>query len=590
MTTTRSVTMADLFPDVSNRFGDNAALSIKSQGHRSDLTYAALAGIIAEIGLGLIELGLAPGDRVAILSDTRPEWIYAQLAVACAGGVLVPIYPSNSAAECQWVLENSETKILICESPAQFNKINDARKALPRLEHVVTIEPGPEGTDAIPWTGLRRSGDAEHLWARGSAVRPNDAFAIVYTSGTTGRSKGCVLTHLNLRATVDALTELDTIRPGESTYLFLPLAHVFSLVLQLLCFSVGGRLALWGGDATRIVEELQEIEPAYFPAVPRIFEKIYARFAPSLRDKLGDEGFDRLVATGVELRTQRQAGRELDPEDAAWLTAADEQVFADVRKVFGGRLRQAATGAAPIGREVLEFFQAAGIPVLEGYGMTETATAITVSTPRQWKFGTVGRPLPHLEVRLADDDEILVRGDNVFAGYYRNESATSEAIIDGWLHTGDLGSFDEDGYLSIIGRKKDLIITAGGKNIAPSIIEYDVALNPYVSQAVMHGDRRPYPVMLITLDPERIGAWAVEHGKDGDLATLAHDPDVIAVVQAAIDTANANHAKAAQVKGFFILDRELSPTEGELTPTLKLKRQIVHDRFSERFDRLYEKR
>lgn len=590
MATAPAATMADLLPDVTGRFSGEAALSIKSNGKRSDLTYAELAAIVGEVGLGLVDLGLQCGDHVAILCDTRPEWIYAQLAVTSAGGVVVPVYPSNSAAECQWVLENSEAKMLICENASQLEKITAIRDGLSRLERLIVIDPVPERSDAIAWAQVRRAGDVQELWSIAASVQPEDTFAIVYTSGTTGRPKGCMLSHRNVRATVDAMAELDSIRPGESTYLFLPLAHVFSLILQLLCLNVGGRLALWGGDATRIIEEIQEVEPAYFPAVPRIFEKIYARFAPALRDKLGEQGFTELVTIGAQVRAEHHAGREVDAERLEWWKAADEQVFAEVRKVFGGKIRQAATGAAPIGREVLEFFYAAGVPVLEGYGMTETATAITVSTPQHFKFGTVGRPLPHLEVRLADDDEILVKGANVFEGYYKNEKATAEAIVDGWLQTGDLGSFDEDGFLSITGRKKDLIITAGGKNIAPSRIENDVMLSPYISQAVLHGDRRPYPVMLITLDHEAIGEWALERGKNNDLAALAEDPEVIALVQAAIDKANENHAKAAQVKAFFVLSRELSPAEGELTPTMKLKRNVVNERFAAQFDHLYERR
>ena len=590
MATARAATIADLLPDVTERFLGKAALSITSEGKRSDVLYSELAEIVGEVGLGLMKLGLQRGDHVAILCDTRPEWTYAQLAVTSAGGVVVPVYPSSSATECQWVLENSESKMLICENASQLAKITAVRDELPGLERLIVIDPVPEGSDAITWAQLRRTGDVQQLWSIAASVRPEDIFAIVYTSGTTGKPKGCMLSHRNVRAVVDAMAELDTIRPGESTYLFLPLAHVFSLILQLLCLNVGGRLALWGGDATQIFEEIQDVEPAYFPAVPRIFEKIYARFAPMLRDKLGEQGFAELVTIGAQVRAEHHAGREVDPEHLEWWKAADEQVFAEVRKAFGGKIRQAATGAAPIGREVLEFFHAAGIPVLEGYGMTETATAITVSTPQHWKFGTVGRPLPHLEVRLAEDDEILVKGANVFEGYYKDEEATGEVIVEGWLHTGDLGSFDEEGFLSITGRKKDLIITAGGKNIAPSRIENDVMLCPFISHAVLHGDRRPYPVMLIALDPEAIGQWGLDHGKNDDLTQLVEDPDVIALVQAAVDDANDKHARAAQVKAFFLLDRELSPSEGELTPTMKVKRKVVNERFAAQFDHLYERR
>jgi long-chain acyl-CoA synthetase len=586
MTTFHTTTIADLLPAAAARFSDDAALSFKRDGRRVNLTYGELANVVGQIGLGLVDLGLERGDRVAILCDTRPEWAYAQLAVTTAGGVVVPIYPSSSPSECQWVLENSEAKMVICENASQLAKITEARDGLPKLERLIVIEPGP--SDAVAWDQLPRAGDAQQWWSRAATVYPEDAFAIVYTSGTTGRPKGCVLSHRNVRATVDAMAEL-SIRHGESTYLFLPLAHVFSLLLELLCISVGGRLAFWGGDPARIFEEIQEIAPSYFPAVPRIFEKIYARFAPALRERLGEERFAELVSLGCEVRAALYAGRDVARERYEEWKAADEQVFAGVRKVFGGKIRQAATGAAPITREILEFFYAAGVPVLEGYGMTETATAITMSTPEHWKFGTVGRPLPHVEVRLGDDNEILVKGANVFDGYYNDARATAATIVDGWLHTGDLGSFDDEGYLSITGRKKDLIITAGGKNIAPSRIEHDVARSRYISQAVLHGDRRPYLVMLITLDPVEIAQWARERGKNDDLSELAEDPDVISLVQAAVDEANENHARAAQVKKFFLLDRELSTQEGELTQTLKVKRMAVNERFATQFDRLYDR-
>jgi long-chain acyl-CoA synthetase len=551
------------------------------------VTYAELGTRVAEIGLGLTELGMRAGDRIAILCETRHEWSYTQLAITTAGAVLIPIYPSSSPSECRWVLENSGASMVVCENDAQLAKIAAVRGDLPQLERVIVIDPGHDQPDVLGWDEVRCAGDAGKLWTAAESVRPEDPCLIIYTSGTTGKPKGCVLSHRNIRATLDALETNEPIRCQESTYVFLPLAHVFSLGLQLLCLDVGGCLAFWNGDPTRIIEEIQEIQPTYFPAIPRIFEKIYGRFAPKLRADLGDDGLAKLVSIGCEARAAQYAGREISAALRREWEAADTQVFAAVRSAFGGKIRQAATGAAPIDHEILRFFYAAGIPLLEGYGMTETATAITVSTPEHVKFGTVGKPLPHLEVQVAEDNEILVKGPSVFEGYYGNEEATAEAIVDGWLHTGDLGALDDDGYLSIIGRKKDIIITSGGKNIAPSRLEDDVKRCPYVSQAVMHGDRRPYPTMLITLDPEEISVWARERGKPTDPGALVHDPDVVALIQQALDDANANHAKAAQVKKFFLLERQLSPAEGELTPSMKVKRDVVNTRFAAEFDQLY---
>jgi long-chain acyl-CoA synthetase len=296
-----------------------------------------------------------------------------------------------------------------------------------------------------------------------------------------------------------------------------------------------------------------------------------------------------MVAMGVTVRDLESAGEEVPPELRESWARIDQQVFARVRAIFGGRIREAATGAAPIDKKVIEFFYAAGIPMLEGYGMTETASGISMSTRTHFKFGSVGRPLPGIAVRIADDGEILVKGGNVFEGYYRDEQATAETLAGGWLHTGDLGSIDADGYLSISGRKKDIIITAGGKNLTPSNLENDLKKGRYISQAVMHGDRRPFPTMLITLDPDEILTWADDNGKPRDIATLAHDPDALALIQSELDRVNANYAQVAQVKKFFILDRELSQETGELTPTMKVKRGVVNEKYRAQFDALYSR-
>jgi long-chain acyl-CoA synthetase len=309
--------------------------------------------------------------------------------------------------------------------------------------------------------------------------------------------------------------------------------------------------------------------------------------APAIKAKVGEDRFDELVALGIEVRDLEHSGQQVPIEQRRKWDPIDEQVFANVRSIFGGRIREAATGAAPISKNVLEFFYAAGVPVLEGFGMTETSTGVSASTPKYHKFGAVGRALPGVELKIAGDGEILVKGDNIFEGYYKNEAATTAALVDGWLHTGDLGSIDEEGYLSITGRKKDIIITAGGKNLTPANLENDMKRCRYVSQAVMHGDRRPFPTMLITLDPDEIAAWAREHDEPQQLATLARNAEVIALVQAALDQANSNDAPVDQVKTFFILDHDLSQEAGELTPTMKVKRSVVNERYAARFDELY---
>jgi long-chain acyl-CoA synthetase len=373
------------------------------------------------------------------------------------------------------------------------------------------------------------------------------------------------------------------VQAGDVAYLFLPLAHSFALLIQLTILDLGATLAYFGGDPKQIIAELSEVKPTYLPSVPRIFEKLY-----TLVTAHGDvEQIKAATQVGVKVRQLQAAGQEVPPELQAHFDGAEEKLFKNVRAAFGGQLRQATSGAAPIAQEILEFFFACGVPVLEGYGMTETATASTVSTVGSYRFGSVGRALPGLEIRIADDGEVLLRGPNIFHGYYKNDGATADTLVDGWLHTGDLGRLDEDGFLYITGRKKDIIITAGGKNITPANLENDLKRSRWISQAVMHGDRRPYPVALITLDPEEIPHFAKEHGLPEDLASLSQEPKVIELIQGELDKVNSRYAQVEKIKKFFILDHDLSQETGELTPTLKVKRNVVNEQYADLFERLY---
>jgi long-chain acyl-CoA synthetase len=376
----------------------------------------------------------------------------------------------------------------------------------------------------------------------------------------------------------------------QVVYLFLPLAHAFALLIQLVSYDVGATIAYFGGDPKQIVPELQQVKPTYFPSVPRIFEKIYTLATAALQ-KMPEEQrreFEQAVALGVKVRDLQAHGKEVPAELQGPFDQAEEKLYKNVRAIFGGNLRQAVTGAAPIAKEILEFFYACGVPVLEGYGMTETSTVATVSTIEQHRFGTVGRALPGCEIKIAGDGEVLIKGGNIFQGYYKNADASFGAIEDGWLHTGDLGSLDEDGYLSITGRKKDIIITAGGKNLTPANIENDLKQSQWISQAVMHGDRRPYPVALVTLDEEEIAKFAEEHELPADIPSLAKEPKVRQLVQDVLDKANQKYAQVEQVKKFVILDHDLSQETGELTPTLKVKRNVVNEKYADLFDTLYE--
>jgi long-chain acyl-CoA synthetase len=583
---TGSATIADLIGLAAECYAGSPAIRHKRDGAWLDVSYTELGEIVSEVGRGLIDLGIEPGDRVAILCTTRPEWTYADFGIATAGAVVVPIYPTNSPEECQWVAGNSESVAIVCEDAAQVAKIRQVRAELPALKTIIVVDPSGDIGDAIPLDTVRERGrarDAAELEERVHAVTRDHPYTIIYTSGTTGPPKGCVLSHGNYRDVVTMCEHDAVVQAGDVGYLFLPLAHSFALLIQLTILDLGATLAYFGGDPKQIIPELSEVRPTYVPSVPRIFEKLY-----TLVTAHGDaEQIKAATQVGLKVRALQAAGQEVPAELQAHFDAAEEQLFKNVRAAFGGRLRQATSGAAPIAKEILEFFFACGVPVLEGYGMTETATAATVSTVGSYRFGSVGRALPGLEIRIADDGEVLLKGPNIFQGYYRNDDASFGSIVDGWLHTGDLGRVDEDGFLFITGRKKDIIITAGGKNLTPANLENDLKRSRWISQAIMHGDRRPYPVALITLDPEEIPLFAREHGLPEDLAALSREPKVIELIQGELDKVNERYAQVEKIKKFVILDHDLSQETGELTPTLKVKRNVVNEKYAHLFDSLY---
>jgi long-chain acyl-CoA synthetase len=532
----------------------------KRGGAWVDTSFAEVGTIVSEVARGLIDLGLEPGDRVALLCSTRPEWSYCDFAISTAGGVVVPIYPTNSPEECQWVAGNSEAKLLICEDDAQAAKIEEVRADLPHLQDVVNIE---SDLDALRERGRRR--DPAEVLARAQAVRPEDPYTFIYTSGTTGPPKGCVLSHGNYRAIIDSVEEQGILGqdPDEDVvYLYLPLAHAYALLIQLLCADLGIPLAYFSGDPQQIIPEFAEVRPTYLPSVPRIFEKLFTMVA----GQADPDTVAKATQVGMQVRELERTGQDVPPELRDAYDQFDEALFAKVRAIFGGRVRQATSGAAPIAKEILEFFYAAGVPVFEGYGMTETSTAATGQTRDDYRFGSVGKALPGTDVRIADDGEILLKGPNIFGGYYKMDDASFGAVVDGWLHTGDLGRLDEDGYLFITGRKKDIIITAGGKNLTPANLENDLKQSRWISQAVMYGDRRPYPVALVTLDEEELAAAGIDRASD----------EARQLVQDVLDRANEKYAQVERIKRFTILDHDLSQETGELTPTLKVKRNVVY--------------
>ena len=587
----KSKTIADLLPLAARDHAQQRAILFKDDsGSWVGRTYAEVGETVKGLALGLIDLGIVKGDKVAILANTRPEWTYFDFAALTAGATVVPIYQTNSPEECQYVLENSDSTAVIVEDEAQLEKIRAIRAQCPALQHVVLMTGSADDAISIEDLAARGAGRSDAEWEeRYSSVQPSDICTFIYTSGTTGPPKGCVISHGNYRSMLDMVISVDAIDADGTTYLFLPLAHSFALLIQLGSFALGATLAYWERDPLKIVPNLSEVKPTYFPSVPRIFEKIHGAAVANAEKAGGLKKaiFDWSIRIGAKVRELERQGKEPGFLLKAQHDFADKQVLSKIRAIFGGKLEQAVSGAAPINPDILRFFDAAGVLVLEGWGMTETSTAATIATPEEFRFGTIGKPFPGVEIKIADDGEILVKGPNVFQGYYKNEEATRETIVDGWLHTGDVGEIDPDGFIKITGRKKDIIITAGGKNITPANLEAEIKQHPLVSQCVVIGDRRPYLVALVTLDPETAAAYAKEEGLPDDVAALATNEKVHASIQAHLDQVNEKFARVEQVKKFHILPQDLSQEGGELTPTMKVKRNVVADKYAGEVEGLY---
>ena len=571
---TGSQTIADIVKLAAERAPDSVALKHKVGDEWRDISYADLGDAVKEIALGLADLGIEKGDRVSILSHTRPEWTFANFGILASGAASVSIYQTNSPEEVHYVADHSESTALFAEDAEQLEKIRKIRDDLPHLEHVIAFE-SDGSDDHISLDQLRERGrqhSDDEYESRVADVTPDDVCLYIYTSGTTGPPKGCILTHGNYRRVLDMTLEMGVLGEDELVYLFLPLAHAFAVLIQFGAIDLGSSIAYWEKDPQKIVPNLMEVKPTYFPSVPRIFEKIYQLATSNAPDK---EQLQQAVQLGMKVRLAQQRGEDVPAELMEKFEEADKALYQNVRNIFGGQIRQCVTGAAPIAPEILEFFYACGVPVMEGYGMTETSTIATGQTPDDFRFGSIGKPLPGVEIKIADDGEILLRGDNIFQGYYKNDEASKEALEGGWLHTGDLGRIDEDGFVYISGRKKDIIITAGGKNITPANLENGIKQNQHVSQCVVVGDRRPYLVALVTLDPE---------------VATEETSEIRESIQQTVDEVNSKVGPVEQIKYFAILPQDLSQETGELTPTMKVKRNVVHEKFADVIDSLYEQR
>jgi long-chain acyl-CoA synthetase len=518
----------------------------------------------------LLARGVRRGDAVAVLARTRLEWVLLDWATMCVGGVVVGLYPTNSAKECAYVLGHSESVLAFAEDDEQRAKLDSVRDSLPALREVIPFD----GLAALEEEGrAHRRKHADAVAQAAAQVGDDDLATLIYTSGTTGPPKGCMLSHRNLvTAAVRVRNHLQD--EGDVVLLFLPLAHSFGrLAHQAAAFH--GTTVAFVAEATRVQEALGAVRPTMLPAVPRVYEKIHANVLGEVEHAGGAKTAIGRWALGVGARASRlrRAGERVPPLLALEERLADRLVFSQVKNRLGGRLRIGVSGAAPLGQDVLEFFHSLGMLVIEGYGLTETSSSTTVNDPEDFRFGTVGRAVEGCEIRLDEDGEILVRSDTVFRGYYKDPEATEAAFTeDGWFRTGDVGVIDEDGFVRITDRKKDLIITAGGKNIAPQNLENALKSSRFVSQAVVIGDRRPYVTALITLDWDEVGA-------------SGRDPQQL--VQELVDDVNRDRVRVEQIKRFTVLPRDFSQEEGEVTPTLKLRRKVIVDHFAAEIEKLY---
>jgi len=556
-------TVPELWRDAVSGAPDQPAYLEETADGWRPVSWGEAAERVEGLAQGLLARGVRRGDRVAILSRTRLEWILLDWAVMSVGAVVVGLYPTSSAKECEYVLGHCEAVLAFTEDEEQTRKLVSIRGSLPTLREIIPFD----------WLEKLESDGrlARHL--QPEPIEEDDLATLIYTSGTTGPPKGCMLTHRNLVTAATCVVE-GMNQPGDICLIFLPLAHSYGRLAHQAATHRGTTVALVT-DVARVPEALATVRPTVLPAVPRVYEKVHANTlgelerAGGLRKRIG------LWALGVggrASRVEREGGR-VTGLLALQQRLAEQLVFAKVRERLGGRLRVGVSGAAPLSTEVMEFFHALGVPVIEGYGLTETASSATVNEPGDFRIGTVGRPVEGAEVRLAEDGEILIRSDSVFAGYYKEPEATAAALTDdGWLRTGDVGELDDEGFLRITDRKKDLIITAGGKNIAPQNLENALKTSRFVSQALVVGDRRPYVTALVTLD-------------DAEVAASGRDPQEL--VQELVDDVNSDRTRVEQIKRFVILPRDFSQEEGEVTPTLKLRRGVIHEHFADEIEKLY---
>jgi len=579
--------------------GDAVRFLVPVDGTWKPMTYREVGAAVNELAHGLMALGLAKGDKVAILSSTRVEWALADIAGILGGFVTVPIYPSNLPDQVDFILAHSEARAVFVEDAMQWNKVAGSRTKLAALSNVVLMTGDAGGMDGtIGLADLRKAGAAhaaahpDAIARRVEEIRPDDDLTIIYTSGTTGPPKGVVTRHRNYAFIVTSALEAVTVPKGSVFLQFLPLAHSLGRLEHFLTFDAMA-VSAFARSIQSVGDDLPIVKPEIMVSVPRLYEKFYARVLGKVEEDGGLKKavFNWALKVGREVSRQCQRGEARRGVLALKFALAEKLVFRKVRERMGGRLRFCISGGAPLSQEIAEFLHALGVLILEGYGMTEDSTVTAVNRFDRYKFGTVGKALPGTEIRIAPDGEILIGGGHIFREYYRDPEATREAVdADGWLHSGDIGVLDEDGFLRITDRKKDIIVTSGGKNVAPQNIENLLKNDKFISQAFVFGDRRKYLTALLTLSPEELAKWAAQNGvAEIDPAALARNPRVEGMIRARVDEINGKLASFEQIKKFAILSSDFSQETGELTPTLKVKRKVVIQKYGRILDALYEK-
>jgi long-chain acyl-CoA synthetase len=592
-------------PSVAHMFLNRVAATPHAEAFRypqdhswESVTWQQVGERVCNLAGGLISLGIAPEDRVALASSTRYEWVLVDFAVMCAGAATTTVYPTTNASDVAYIIANSGSRVVVAENQTQLDKLLEHRAELPNVSKVVMIDGIGDGDWVITLAELEQLGkklltdSLDAVKDRVAAVGPGQLASLIYTSGTTGRPKGVRLTHGAWTYTAAAIDSLNILGRDDLNFLWLPLAHAFGKVMLALPLQIGFPTAI-DGRVERIIDNLATLHPTIMGAAPRIFEKAHARVEGMVAEqgRLRKRIFDWAIGVGVKVSEARQAGRKPSLASSLAYKVADRMVFSTIRERFGGRLRFFVSAAAALDRDVAQWFDAVGIIVLEGYGLTETAAASFINRPNAYRFGTVGWPFPATDVKIADDGEILLRGPGLMTSYHDLPDATTEALdTDGWFHTGDIGEIDADGFLRITDRKKDMFKTSQGKYVAPSAIDARFkGLCPYVSELLVYGETKPYCVALVSLDSEAITDWAGKNGLAGrSFAEIARDERTRVMIAEYIDALNLELNRWEQIKRFTILDRELSVEAGDLTPSMKLRRKMVIEKFANRLSALYE--